>query len=572
MTTTAQPFLFLPNLYENKSFLPKATENLQLVSSQLLITCKETLLQVSVYNNGDIYILWWTIKSLSRLIYREDVQGGSFSLNIKIKEATSSSNFLYLMAGTLELLVIRVSDIMDGNPCIYEIKKLVNSPQIFLTHAVHDILLIEENYELKLIRTKTDDKDWSEAFNSSLIEKYNNKSQYFLSKKNAVLYSLGYSEQVASVDVHYKLIAQDGSESKEIHFYSLTEYDLTKPEAPEKRVICSIICGKEIIASDINTTEEQIVIMQANGYIFIIQNINQRGSKIFYGKPKQMDNTFQLKWLDNLPVICCYGRDVFFLVDCQFNLLKSFREKTSPLASVFFLNSLASSVLEDTTMISYLKADNQIVIKCLSAQIEDGDSISSHKVFEELINFFFETGRLQLAVSLVKEKSKFDQEQHSNCELQLVALFEQNYSKVVSEVQTIIDYFIERFKTIQNAKKFNFLVHRVILTLLSENNIEAAYRLAKGTEHVTGFIKIRNYCNDKTFSHLEEKMDEQLNKIIKKKYGLDDKTLKDLRYLKDITSIQELAPFDTKLNTVLESLGLSYKDISERISYLSDKK
>jgi len=561
---TIYPYFHIQTLFENSDFLPKDIDDSELIANQLLINYSNILINFTVYRKGQVYILWWPLHSFNPINSENEIQSGYFDLDCIITNTAFTNDYFLFIDEEMNLKVFAIKNILEG-PLIWELKKFILIPKMFLSHLTENLILFEEKGEVILLKLYADKKEDPIKFEKVIIESYQTENLYFFSKENKKVYSLTYFDKMEKLKVNFKLFAQN-SPSDEAYFYHLKEYNHTdiKPDSFGCESVCSFSCEKPIMQVEVNTTGEKLLVKLLNGLIFLIENFLDKNSKVYYGKLKQIDNNFQLKWIDNLPLICCYGKGILIFLDNELNFLKSFRDKNVPLSSISFLTGFNFSHFEELPLFSYVKANNAITIRLLATKSEN--KIEHSNVAEELIYYFFEKCRLDLVVSMMKERKIKFSKSHEELELILLSQFEEYFPKTKDGAEQIIDYFSALEKYQDALDKTSLSIHRLILTFLGENDLESAYKLAKKTKNIIGLIKIKDYCQEKGFIHLHEKIDNQLNKILKNDFGISEQTLKELKHLKDIDSLDELLPFDAKLQSVLQTLKLSEKDVYEASS------
>ena len=547
-------YLGLRTLFENNDLLEDSREN-ELLTNNLLVHSNKLLINFVVYRQGQIFMLWWPFESLERRKFEEEVESGCLHLQNKIEQIAISNDYLFFVTDSLELNALKIIDLINGNPLqIYQLRKLNSLPTQLLTHQLENILIFEtkEGSSVLLLAEESslEDGEMAQIFP---LDPFQPENLCFVSKTRAIVYNLVFAEQGTPLENHFRLTTQQDHKKKEIYFYNLVEYEIRGERTIAKRILCSIACEKDISAADINITGEKLLISLSNGLIFVIQDIYKRGSKIYYGRQKQIENNYRLQWMAHLPVICCFGRNALLLFDNELNLLKSFKERRTPISPLSFVQGVNFFYHEELPLLSYIKENNSITLKYLTTRTEDISLIEHINISEELVNIFVETKRLHLAISLTKEKRSLNSKKIKDLELLLVTQFENIYPKFKIGAELLADYLLEALEKTKDIKRLNLLILRVVMTLIQSGNIEAAYKLAKKAEHPLGMLKVKDYCQQQGFKNLEEKTDTNLIKALKKKYELSDQTAKDLKYLKNIDSIDDLKPFDTKLKNVLQS-------------------
>jgi len=551
----------LRTLFENNELLENSRDH-DLLTNNLLVHSNKLLINFVVYRQGLIYMLWWPFESLERRRHEEEVESGCLHLDKRIEQIAISNDYLFFVTDLFELKALKITDLLNGNPLqIYDLRKLTSLPKQLLTQPLENILIFEakEGPSILLLTEESSLED-GEVAQIFPLDFFQEENLCFVSKTKSCVYNLVFAEQGAPLEVHFRLTTQQDSSKKEIYFYNLVEYEIRGERTIAKRILCSIASEKNITAADVNITGEKLLISLSNGLIFVIQDIYKRGSKIYYGKQKQIENNYRLQWMTHLPVICCFGSGALLLFDNELNLLKSFKERRTPISPLSFVQGVNFFYHEELPLLSYIKENNSITLKYLTTRTDDIGLIEHMNISEELINIFVETKRLHLAISLTKEKRNLNSKKVKDLELLLVTQFENFYPKFKVGAELLIEYLLERLQKTKDTKRLGLLVLRVIITLIESGSIESAFKLAKKAEHPLGMLKVKEYCQQQGFKNLEEKTNTNLIKTLKKKYDLSDQTAKDLKYLKNIDSIDDLKPFDSKLKNVLQSLGL-YEEI-----------
>jgi len=560
-TKQTYTYLGLRTLFENGDLLEDQSDN-GLLANTLFVHSNKLLINFVVYKRGQIFLLWWPFECLERIKYEEEVRAGSFDIGQRIEGFAVSNDYFFLVTDSFELSAFKIVDLIDGNPQIYEIRKLHSFPKQIQTHVIENLLIYETEEDGLSVLVFADESSLEdETAQTFTLHPFQKENHCFVSKVRPCVYNLVFVEQGSSLEVHFRLLATQDYKKKDLCFYNLVEYEIQGECTIAKRILCSITCEKDVIAADVNITGEKLLVSLSNGLIFVIQDIYKKGSKIYYGRQKQIEENYRLQWMPHLPVICCYGRGSLLLFDNELNLLKSFKDRKTPISPLSFVQGVNFFYFEELPLLSYIKENNSITLKYLTTRTEDIGSIEQMNISEELINIFVETKKLHLAISLTKEKRSLNSKKIKDLELLLITQFENFYPKCKIGAELLIEYLLERVEKTKDMKRLSLLILRTIMTLIESENIESAYKLAKKAEHPLGLLKVKEYCQKQEFKNLEEKAASKLIRILKKKYELGDQTTKDLKYLKNIDSVEDLKPFDTKLKTVLQTLGLSSDSI-----------